>query len=73
MTVFVAIAYTVICLGFCRSQQLRDVAQFGSAPRSGRGGRGFESRHPDLKGTHHFAGQVYLLIVHVNGLCVACC
>ncbi len=25
----------------------RDVAQPGSAPRSGRGGRGFESRHPD--------------------------
>ena len=26
----------------------RDVAQFGSAPCSGRGGRKFESCHPDL-------------------------
>ncbi len=25
----------------------RDVAQLGSAPRSGRGGRGFKSPHPD--------------------------
>ena len=25
----------------------RDIAQLGSAPRSGRGGRGFESRYPD--------------------------
>ena len=29
------------------SQFLRDVAQPGSAPRSGRGGRWFESSHPD--------------------------
>ncbi len=27
--------------------KLRDVAQLGSALRSGRRGRGFESRHPD--------------------------
>ena len=27
----------------------RSVAQFGSALRSGRRGRGFESRHSDLK------------------------
>ena len=27
----------------------RDVAQLASAPRSGRGGRKFESSHPDLK------------------------
>ena len=26
----------------------RDVAQLASAPRSGRGGRKFESSHPDL-------------------------
>ena len=31
------------------SQCNRDVAQFGSALRSGRRGRGFESRHPDLR------------------------
>ena len=29
------------------SHPFRDVAQPGSAPRSGRGGREFESRHPD--------------------------
>jgi hypothetical protein len=29
---------------------LRDVAQPGSAPRSGRGGRWFESSHPDYFG-----------------------
>lgn len=27
----------------------RDVAQLASAPRSGRGGRKFESSHPDYK------------------------
>lgn len=32
-----------------RNKYYRDVAQFGRAPRSGRGGRGFESRHPDHK------------------------
>ena len=30
------------------SQLFRDVAQPGSAPRSGRGGRWFESSHPDF-------------------------
>ena len=29
-------------------QQQRDVAQLGSAPRLGRGGRWFESSHPDF-------------------------
>ena len=29
--------------------QKRDVAQLASAPRSGRGGRKFESSHPDKK------------------------
>ena len=29
------------------SNPYRDVAQFGSAPRLGRGGRTFESCHPD--------------------------
>ena len=28
-------------------QKKRDVAQLASAPRSGRGGRKFESSHPD--------------------------
>ena len=30
------------------SRKNRDVAQLASAPRSGRGGRKFESSHPDL-------------------------
>ena len=30
-----------------KKNQDRDVAQFGSAPRLGRGGRTFESCHPD--------------------------
>lgn len=29
-------------------EKLRDVAQLGSAPRSGRGGRRFKSCHPDF-------------------------
>lgn len=37
----------------CFIRQSRDVAQLGRAPRSGRGGRGFESRHPD-----HFFGSL---------------
>ena len=32
----------------------RDVAQLASAPRSGRGGRKFESSHPDQKETFSF-------------------
>ena len=30
-----------------RENKKRDVAQLASAPRSGRGGRKFESSHPD--------------------------
>lgn len=29
--------------------RIRDVAQLASAPRSGRGGRRFESFHPDIE------------------------
>jgi hypothetical protein len=36
----------------------RDVAQLGRAPRSGRGGRGFESRHPD----HFYACGQFLVL-----------
>ena len=32
---------------YCFNGMIRDVAQPGSAPRSGRGGRWFESSHPD--------------------------
>ena len=34
-------------LYLCSRNQKRDVAQLASAPRSGRGGRKFESSHPD--------------------------
>ena len=33
----------------CIAKKVRGVAQLVSAPRSGRGGRKFESSHPDLK------------------------
>ena len=36
-------------LYLCSRNQKRDVAQLASAPRSGRGGRKFESSHPDYK------------------------
>jgi hypothetical protein len=39
------------------SNVLRDVAQLGSALRSGRRGRGFESRHPDSVKT--IAGRAF--------------
>ena len=35
-------------LYLCSRKKKRDVAQLASAPRSGRGGRTFESSHPDL-------------------------
>ena len=38
------------------NKKRRDVAQLGSAPCSGRGGRKFESCHPD-----HFLGKDILL------------
>ena len=34
-------------LYLCSRKKKRDVAQLASAPRSGRGGRTFESSHPD--------------------------
>ena len=33
----------------CQDTNLRGVAQLASAPRSGRGGRKFESSHPDYR------------------------
>ena len=35
------------CISKNLKTEYRDVAQFGSAPRLGRGGRTFESCHPD--------------------------
>ncbi len=40
-------------LYLCSRNQKRDVAQLASAPRSGRGGRKFESSHPDYKKVNH--------------------
>ncbi len=40
---------------------VRDVAQFGSARRSGRRGRWFESSHPDLKRCKLTTYGVFLL------------
>ena len=43
----------------------RDVAQLASAPRSGRGGRPFESDHPDI-----FKGLFkapFLILLHIGG------
>ena len=37
----------------------RGVAQFGSALRSGRRGRGFKSRHPDDEKTHELAHEIF--------------
>ena len=44
-----------------RLRRSRDVAQPGSAPRSGRGGRGFESRHPDVAAPATPAGAAVVL------------
>ena len=33
----------------CQDTKSRGVAQLASAPRSGRGGRKFESSHPDIR------------------------
>jgi hypothetical protein len=43
----------------------RDVAQLGSAARSGRVGRRFKSYHPDLFPRPHFSyGGKFLLLSH---------
>ena len=39
----------------CQDTTLRGVAQLASAPRSGRGGRKFESSHPDNISPNPFA------------------
>ena len=44
---------------------IRGVAQFGRAPRSGRGGRVFESRHSDL--SVHTVSIRGVFIFHIRG------
>ena len=46
----------------------RDVAQLGSAPRLGRGGRRFESCHPDhyLKAFGYFTESLFLFYYSMN-------
>ena len=48
----------------CIAKKVRGVAQLVSAPRSGRGGRKFESSHPDLftmyKAVTIFVGCLFL-------------
>ena len=45
---------------------VRDVAQPGSALRSGRRGRKFESCHPDKKISLKYFQAVFLLSLHLN-------
>ena len=56
-------------LEWCQSQ--RGLAQFGSAPRSGRGGRGFKSRIPDhfpvLTSTDHGSSVQYMGMQEIVG------
>ena len=44
---YLCIAKKVRGVDLCIAKKVRGVAQLVSAPRSGRGGRKFESSHPD--------------------------
>ena len=46
----------------------RDVAQLASAPRSGRGGRKFESSHPDYK-NEDISNDISSFFIHTNKIC----
>ena len=50
----------------------RDVAQLGSAFRSGRKGRGFESRHPDLIECSEYLQFLELRSLQRSGSLSAC-
>ena len=47
---------------FALANSTRGVAQLVSAPRSGRGGRKFESSHPDKKATISSCRFFYILL-----------
>ena len=59
------------CAVFVWQSRHRGVAQFGRAPRSGRGGRGFKSRHLDQRdaGSNFALGSA--LFISSAQLCVA--
>lgn len=48
--------FVYLLLSLFLQNSIRDVAQSGSVPRSGRGGRWFESSHPDI-GRHSFSAK----------------
>ena len=44
------------------------IAQLASAPRSGRGGRKFESSHPDYK-NEDISNDISSFFIHTNKIC----
>ena len=55
-------------LYLCSRNQKRDVAQLASAPRSGRGGRKFESSHPDYK-DEDVSFDISSSFIHTDKIC----
>ena len=55
-------------LYLCSRNQKRDVAQLASAPRSGRGGRKFESSHPDYK-NEDISNDISSFSIHTDKIC----
>ena len=55
-------------MDLCSRNQKRDVAQLASAPRSGRGGRKFESSHPDYK-NEDISNDISSFFIHTNKIC----
>lgn len=53
----------------CSRNQKRDVAQLASAPRSGRGGRKFESSHPDYK-NEDISNDISSFSIHTDKICI---
>lgn len=59
------------CAVFVWQSRHRGVAQFGRAPRSGRGGRGFKSRHLDQRDAGSKVALDSALFISSAQLCVA--
>ena len=59
------------CAVFVWQSRHRGVAQFGRAPRSGRGGRGFKSRHLDQRDAGSKVALGSALFISSAQLCVA--
>ena len=53
--------------------EYRDVAQFGSAPRLGRGGRTFESCHPDHLKIRVSINETLIFLFLAINYCLAFC